>query len=247
MPKDNFSKQSHLYAQYRPTYPTELYDWLLAHVQNKQKAWDVGTGNGQVAVQLAEHFDEVEATDISQAQVDKASPRPNVHYSIQAAEQTNFADLSFNLITIGQAIHWFNFEAFYKEVRRVAQPNAVIATWCYALLNISPDIDALIEHFYRHTTANYWDFERRYIDEHYQTIPFPFQEIKVPDFSIRVQWTPAHLEGYLNSWSSIQKYIGIHQSNPIPELMEQIAAHWPAEEVREVVFPIYMRVGRVEK
>ena len=54
--KDNFSKQSSLYAQFRPAYPKELFQFLLPLVPAKNAAWDCGTGNGQVAVKLSRLF-----------------------------------------------------------------------------------------------------------------------------------------------------------------------------------------------
>ena len=70
--KDNFSKQADVYAKYRPTYPRDLFDFILSYVANKQAAWDCGTGNGQTAKELAVHFEKVVATDISQKQIDNA-------------------------------------------------------------------------------------------------------------------------------------------------------------------------------
>jgi ubiquinone/menaquinone biosynthesis C-methylase UbiE len=122
--KDNFSKQSDLYAKYRPGYPQALYDCIINHVENKEAAWDCGTGNGQAAKELSKAFMKVFATDISQKQIDKAVQSDNIFYSVQPAEQTNFPDNSFDLVTVAQALHWFRFDEFYKEVRRVTKPGA---------------------------------------------------------------------------------------------------------------------------
>lgn len=61
MMKDNFSEQSNLYKTFRPTYPADLYDFILGLVPEKNCAWDCGTGNGQVALELAGHFKKVHA------------------------------------------------------------------------------------------------------------------------------------------------------------------------------------------
>jgi hypothetical protein len=50
MPKDLFSNHASLYSKFRPSYPQELYDYVLSFVENRNKAWDCATGNGQVAV-----------------------------------------------------------------------------------------------------------------------------------------------------------------------------------------------------
>ncbi|MBK5272239.1 MAG: class I SAM-dependent methyltransferase, partial [Bacteroidia bacterium] len=158
--KDNFSRQADKYAKYRPTYPSDLFEFILNNIKNKQTAWDCGTGNGQTAKELATHFENVFATDISQKQIDNAHQAANIFYSVQPAEQTNFPDNIFDLITVSQALHWFLFDKFYKEVKRVAKPGAWIAVWTYTLPTISLEIDTVIIDFYKNTLGSYWDKER---------------------------------------------------------------------------------------
>ena len=73
---DNFSKQASIYAQYRPSYPHELFDYLQSLCPEHEMAWDCGTGNGQSAVHLAEFFKKVYASDPSEAQI-IFPPRPS--------------------------------------------------------------------------------------------------------------------------------------------------------------------------
>lgn len=245
--KDNFSTQSDKYAKYRPTYPPELFECINGMVDNKQNAWDCGTGNGQIARELAKTFDNVFATDISQQQIDNAIQVDNITYSVQPAERTHFADGLFDLIVVGQAIHWFDFDAFYKEVRRTAKDNALFCVVGYARLSISAQIDPVITDFYHNVIGSYWDKERRYIDEHYQTIPFPFDEIPQPDFVIPKQWTLEHLIGYLNTWSAVKHFIAKNNYNPVEKLEKDLALLWGNERTRHVQFPVLLRVGRITK
>src|SRR5688572_5337465 len=134
--KDYFSSQSKAYASFRPTYPKALYDFIFRHVSTKGTAWDCATGNGQVASYLSGYFDEVYATDISQQQLDQADKKKNVFYSITPAERTAFENDQFDLITVAQALHWFDRDKFYAEAVRVAKPNAILAVWGYAMLHI---------------------------------------------------------------------------------------------------------------
>jgi ubiquinone/menaquinone biosynthesis C-methylase UbiE len=244
--KDNFSKQADVYAKYRPNYPKELYDFILNHVSKKDIAWDCATGNGQAAKELSAYFNKVEATDISQKQLDKAVTASNIIYSVQPAEQTNFAADTFDLITVSQALHWFNFEKFYSEITRVAKPGAWLAVWMYSLLRISPAIDAIVEKYHFETLRDYWDSERKYVDNNYTTIPFPFPEIKTPAFSIVYHWTLEDLAGYFNTWSALQKYMTAHAESPVPALMERISGHWTADEMK-IVFPLHLRMGEIKK
>jgi hypothetical protein len=247
-PLDNFSRQAAQYALYRPRYPKALYDFLLSHTSGREQAWDCGAGNGQVAVQLASQFNHVWATDISENQLKQARALPNITYLQTRAEHTPFPQNTFDLITIAQAIHWFDFEQFYQEVYRTAKPSCTIAAWGYGLLHINSTLDPIIEAFYSEQIGRYWDSERKYIDEAYETIPFPFAEIKPPAFSIEVSWTLAELAGYFNTWSSVQKYIARHQINPVHDLITRLQPHWQSpEEKKAIRFPVFMRVGSIVK
>jgi len=244
--KDNFSRQAETYAKYRPGYPRELFDFILSHITARNEAWDCATGNGQSARELARYFKKVMATDISQNQIDRAAQAENIIYSIQPAEATSFPENSFDLITVSQALHWLQFEKFYQEVRRVGRQASWIAVWMYGLLHISPAIDKLIEEYHYSTLATYWDYERKYVDENYSTIPFPFEEISCPLFSIRLEWTLAELEGYLLSWSALQKFISANDFNPVEELMQKTGSLWSGKTM-PINFPVHMRMGKIHK
>lgn len=242
--KDNFSAQADLYARFRPTYPSALFDFLLSIVPHRKLAWDCATGNGQLAVELASHFDRVVATDLSSNQIGNAVARPNIMYHVERAEHSSVADNSIDLITVGQAIHWFNFDAFYKEVTRTLAPDGIIAVIGYPLPQIDSHVDSCIGKLYNDVLASYWDPERRYVDEHYLTIPFPFDEIKAPGLTATRIWTIEDLVGYLNTWSGVQHFIGKHHSNPITGMSEELRRSWGHETTKCVTFPILLRIGR---
>lgn len=244
--KDNFSKQSAIYARYRPTYPHKLYDFILSQVANKEAAWDCGTGNGQAAKELSKSFAKVFATDISQKQIDNAVQTGNIFYSVQPAEQTDFPGNSFDLVAVAQALHWFRFDEFFKEVKRVTKPGGFFAGWTYSLLRMTEEIDALIEYHHYTTLRDYWDDERKYVDEEYRNIPFPFEKINAPPFTIEYDWTIDELEGYLNTWSALQKFITKNKYNPVDDLIRRITPCWKQERMK-IDFPVHLLIGRVEK
>lgn len=245
--KDKFSKQAETYAKYRPGYPKELFDLILNHTQTREAALDCATGNGQTAKELANNFIKVFATDISQTQLDNAVKAENIFYSCQPAEHTTFEENTFDLITVSQALHWLDIENFYDEVKRVAKPGGVIAAWMYSLASISPPIDELInKRHYRETLGNYWDYERKYVDDNYSTIPFPFSEITVPPIQMTLYWSLDELKGYLESWSALQNFISANQYSPVDELVKNIRPYWKEEKMK-IIFPLYLRMGKVEK
>lgn len=241
--KDYFSGHSKLYAAFRPTYPVELFDFIFTHIQRFDLAWDCATGNGQVAGELSNHFKQVCATDISQQQLDHAVQVKNISYSLQAAEQTNFNAEQFDLITVGQAMHWFDLDKFYAEVKRVSKKDGLLAVWGYAVCSVNPAIDAIFLDFYNTTVGPYWDNARKLVEDEYQTIPFPFQEIKTPRFFIKVEWTLEQFTGYLSSWSATQKFIKDKKYDPVPDVFKVFQPLWTGKKV--VSFPVFLRLGKM--
>ena len=240
--KDNFSAQSSKYAKFRPTYPKELYDFLITLVHQPNTAWDCATGNGQVAVELAKQFAEVYATDISNQQLKEAPERSNIHYKIESAEQTDFENSKFDLITIAQAIHWLDFNAFFPEVNRVLKPNGIFAAFGYDLMKVSPEIDTLIYYLYEDILGPYWDVERKHIENGYLAIPFPFQEIKSPALSISTNWNFDELIGYLETWSALQHYLRKNNKNPIDFVYNDLKIAWGDNQLRAIHFNLILKV-----
>lgn len=243
--KDYFSGHAKNYATFRPTYPDEVYAFILKHVANKQSAWDCATGNGQVARRLAEHFNHVEASDISQKQIDQAPKLENISYHVCPAEQTPFPDKHFDLITVAQALHWFDLEKFYAEVKRVATDGAIVAVWAYALNMVNRDIDDLMADFYSNRVGPYWDPARRLVENEYEGVPFPFETIPFPGFSIKVEWTLHDYIGYVRTWSATQAYIRANNVDPAIDLFERMKTFWNPDDHKTVSFPVFGKMGFV--
>ena len=244
MPKDNFSSQSSSYSKFRPDYPAELFRDLYSRLKQSERAWDCATGNGQVARVLAQQFDYVEATDISEAQLEKAPQYPNVTYSCQPAEKTIFPNHSFDLITVAQALHWFDHPNFFDEVKRVGKKGAILAVWTYGLLSVSPAVDLAIGEFYQNVVGPFWDPERRHVDEAYASIDFPFSEVKEERYASSFEWTFDHLMGYLETWSATQHYRRKYGTDPRKQVEERLLDAWEGK-VQKVRFPIILRWARL--
>lgn len=245
--KDNFSKQADLYAQYRPAYPDALIRQILQHVNERNVAWDCATGNGQAAHLLSKYFDTVYATDISANQLAKAVRADNIHYAVGTAEETSFDNNMFNLITVAQAIHWFHFSKFYAEVKRTGKPGCILAVIGYGLVETSGKLQEQIRHFYKHIVGPYWDKERTYVDEAYTTIPFPFIELEPLQMRTGIEWSFEQLIGFLNTWSAVQHYIQANDTNPVDLVYADLKAAWGDDTVRYFYFPIFTRIGRIDK
>lgn len=240
--KDNFSTNSADYAQFRPTYPPKLFRFLEEQLVKKEMAWDCATGSGQVAGELAKFMYHVEATDISAQQLKNAFKKSNINYSRQPAEKTTFSNSSFDLITVAQAIHWFDFGNFFKEVNRLLKPEGLIAVIGYSLFKSNPETESIILNLYENIVGPYWDPERKYLEEQYQSIPFPFEEIPTPFFKQEYWWELEQLIGYLETWSAVKHFEKENGYNPVNEIVPELKRSFGARN--KVIFPILFRLGR---
>jgi ubiquinone/menaquinone biosynthesis C-methylase UbiE len=244
--KDHFSAVASNYAAFRPEYPRALFAWLAEIVQNRARAWDCATGNGQAAVHLGEFFDEVIATDASAAQVANTRPHPKVRYRVAPAEKSGLPAQSCDLVTVAQSVHWFKLDDFYSEVRRVIRPGGVLALFCYAGIQFkNPAIQQLMDHFYHGIVGPYWPPERNLIEEHYQTIAFPFEELPAGSFAMEAAFDLDRLIGYLRTWSATQRFVRAKGFDPVEELQRSLEQVWPKGGIPQTNWPIYARVGRV--
>ncbi len=242
--QDHFSEGSDLYAEYRPRYPDTLFDWLGDISEPRIRAWDCATGNGQVAVPLADRFDEVVATDASEQQIAAAIAHPRVSYSVAPAESSGLDAESCNLITVGQALHWFDQPSFAAEVRRVAAPNAVVAAWCYELCSVSADCDAIVEGLYEGILSGFWPEERRYVEQGYRNFELPGNAITAPEFEMSVEWLVDDMLGYLRTWSACKRYEAEHGEDPVAKIAMLLTEAW-GRDARRVSWPLRIRASRL--
>jgi ubiquinone/menaquinone biosynthesis C-methylase UbiE len=244
--KDLFSGYAQDYKTFRPAYPRALFEYLASLSLGHDLAWDCATGNGQAAAAIKPFFRQVIATDASQQQLGQAEQVDGISYQVAPAEQSEIASGSVDLTIVAQALHWFAIPQFFAEVERVSKPDAIVACWCYSLMTISPPIDALVWQLYEERLGNYWPSERRLIEQQYRTISFPFQELTAPTFQMSYEWTFPQVIGYLNTWSALHKYQQAQGVNPLTSIGDALLEAWgdPAM-LREVQWPIHLRVGRV--
>lgn len=243
--KHVFGRAAAAYRDYRPQYPAELLEYLASVCARRDDALDCGTGSGQAAVGLAEHFARVVGCDFSAEQIAHAIEHPRVEYRVCSAEALPFDEASFDLITAAQGAHWFDLPAFYEGVRRVARPGAVLAIFGYGYCRVSPPVDAILRRCLLEDIEPYWAEGNRVVRDAYQTIDFPFDEIGAPRFMLRARWDRERFIGYLRTWSALARYIEERERDPIVALVAELDAVWPAHEPRTVNFDMPMRVGRV--
>ncbi len=247
MSADHFTPIAGQYAAFRPTYPAALFDWLASLTPQHALAWDCGAGSGQASVPLAQRYDRVLATDLSAAQLAAAPQLPNIEYRATPAETSGLAEHSADLVTVAQAMHWFDLPRFHAEVRRVLKPQGVIAVWGYNRL-LLPDaaVQQAIDRFYEEKIGSYWPPERVHVENGYRDLPFPFTRIAAPHFALTQEWSREQLLGYLRSWSAVARFKAAHGYDPVDALAAEIAALWPEGKMLQVEWPLFLHAGRVD-
>jgi SAM-dependent methyltransferase len=242
--KDHFSGHAAAYASSRPGYPRDLVAAVARLPREHRLALDCGTGNGQAALGLAQYFDRVIATDPSAAQLSHATPHPRIEYRTAPAEASGLPDGSVDLVTAAQAFHWFDFDRFFAEAERVLAPGGAVALWTYNLPRVDPDVDRQMDRLAHDIAASYWPPERRWVNEEYQTIPFPFDEMVMPPFFYEEDWNLEQYVGYIRTWSATARYLKETGADPVAAVWDELAAAWgDPERVRQVVWPIFLRAG----
>lgn len=244
MTEDHFSVQASQYARFRPTYPPTLFDWLALQTLEKCSAWDCACGSGQATSELAARFERVTATDISEAQLSHSPSLPNVAWRMAAAEASGLDAASFDLITVAQALHWFDLPRFWSEAQRVLKPSGVLAVWSYGVFKLGhPAVEKVCQNFYDKVVGDFWPPERRIVEAGYGALTFPFREIAAPVFEIKREWSLDELLGYMSSWSATVRYTQAHRTSPIPDLARKLQLLLSTNRI-SVRWPLSFRVGR---
>jgi SAM-dependent methyltransferase len=244
--KDYFSGHAALYRDARPLPPRDWFAWLAGQARELDLAWDAGCGNGQASVGLAAHFAQVVATDPSATQIARAQAHEGVDYRVEAAEHSSLATASASLVSVSQALHWFDLDTFYAEVRRVAKQGALLAVSAYGNCSVDRTVDAAERALYADTLAADWPPERALVDAGYRDLPFPFERVDTPSFAMHAAWDLAQFLAYLGSWSATQRHHARTGVDPVQRAAPALAAAWgDPQQVRTVRWPFLTLVGRV--
>ena len=246
--RDRFSGDSINYRRFRPAYPIAFIEEIIGLSNQHINCLDCGTGNGQVAKILSRHFIKVHAIDISEDQIRNAHQAAKINYSVTRAEKTDFSANSFDLITVAQAVHWFDFHRFFKEAMRISKDGGIIALWGYGLLRFKNKLDEYIDTFYQDVVGPYWDKERKHIEQSYKSIPFPFTQVELKNnYVISKNFGLEEFTGYLRTWSAVKKFKESEGYDPLESLIEKIKPIWGEKLLQRAEFELFTQIGRIKK
>lgn len=239
-----FVAEGERYNEYRPTYPPEIYSFLFSVASGRNLAWDVGCGGGQVAQVLAQSFKQVIATERSEAQLKNAAFAPNIEYRVEVAEKCSLEDHSVDLITVGEAMHWFRLDDFYREAHRVLKKQGILAAWCYWLRPENMLLNNILKKFDTEIVNAFWLPDVDIVRDYYREIEFPFEEIQAPELTMRALWSVDQLLGYMDTWSASQQFMRVNNIRPTELVRDEIMAIFPRETLQEFTWKLGLRIGR---
>ncbi|KAF8011756.1 hypothetical protein BT93_I0021 [Corymbia citriodora subsp. variegata] len=254
-----FDKQAETYLQARPTYPGEWYSMLAARTSHHSLAWDVGTGNGQAALGVAEHYEQVIATDISEAQLSFAMPHPRVRY-VHTPESMSEDEMvalmggenRVDLITVAIAVHWFDLPKFYKLAKRLLRkPGGILAVWTYNNMIVSPEFNTISKRLHEKSLP-FWHANTKYAFDGYRSLPFPFESVGLGHEGEPLQLDiPKELlfEGYLKFLKSSSGFASAKEQGVdllSEEVIKELESSWGGpNKVRTVTYKAFMLAGTV--
>lgn len=244
--EDHFSVLADVYVGHRPRYPNSWLQQLAALCPRRGRALDCACGSGQATTALALYYDQVIACDASFAMLSRMHAPRNVWPVTAIAESLPFETTSVDLITVAQALHWFDANRFFAEARRLLRPGGVLATWCYQLLRIAPAIDDVLADLYNEMLSGYWPPERRRVDRGYSDVYMPLIEVATQAPDLTVHWSFNELLGYLKSWSATKHYEREQGHCAVDSIRPLLHGAWGTAESRTVRWPMAARVGRLE-
>jgi SAM-dependent methyltransferase len=136
-PTERFSNRVESYRRYRPRYPEGIVELLedACRLSSDAIIADIAAGTGLLAEMFLAHGYAVTAIEPNEpmraACATLISSFPRLCCIDGTAEATGLPDKSVDLITVGQAMHWFDLARARAEFSRVLRP----AGWCAVLYN----------------------------------------------------------------------------------------------------------------
>ncbi len=241
-----FGKESDKYNLHRPSYPAGVYEYLASRCSEKTMAWDCACGNGQVARHLVKFFQSVEASDMSENQIEHAYRHERINYSVQKSESTVFPDSCFDLICVAEAIHWFDIPKFYDEVKRTLKPGGLFSCWGYNSVRCEKSVNEIVKEILLSAIKPYSSHKNKMIRDRYETIGFPFKKIDVPEFKMIMNWNMDQFLNYVRTWSGYKIYRRENTHNLLAELEERLSEVWEQGTVKNFDMGFFMLAGHME-
>lgn len=201
-----FGHAAEEFERYRPEYPRELFERILAVVpaSHRERAMDLGAGTGKTTRALLPHFREVIAVEPDPGMAAKLKE------DIPAAIVRNVTSEDFSqpastvdLVTIANALHWMDAPRVFANVHSWLRPRAIFAVFDRPLPKTIPGIDAITLAEMRGPWKPYRDdrLGKKYVWEDQIRSAAGFELFEEAKFSYIIPMPPADFVGFWRSTS----------------------------------------------
>jgi SAM-dependent methyltransferase len=157
-PAPNFGLQAQRYAAFRPTYPADLYDRLVAAIgAPRRHAIDLGAGTGQATGDLLARFERVTAVEPDPAMAALIAPDPRLDVRVEPAEAALFRDGQADAVVAATALHWMDQDLMVRRAAGWLRPGGGFLAFAYGPARIAAPAAAEHEMLRRyHDWRNNW-------------------------------------------------------------------------------------------
>lgn len=159
-----------------------------------------------------------------------------------SAEASGLDAASADLLTVAQALHWFDIPAFFAEAIRVLKPGGVLAIWSYHRARVNPECDRFLESILAEVEA-FWPPERALVENRYRDIVLPVPDIDAPPFDMTTSWHAENMLDYVRTWSASQRYLAAKGTDPAAGFASELQKCWGSGQ-RDVNWPLIMKLCR---
>jgi SAM-dependent methyltransferase len=157
-PSRSFGDVAARYADLRPNYPSELYDFLETHLQGpRETCVDLGAGPGKASLDLAARFASVAAVEPDARMLAAMPKRDNVAPVQRAAEEAEFPAGRVDCVVAATAFHWMDQDVVCAKIARWLRPGGVFFPFLYGPFHV---MDGASDVFARH-----WALWAPYMDK----------------------------------------------------------------------------------
>jgi len=240
---------SHNYSSVRPTYNAEWIEIIQSFLQDGANspsfdlAVDVACGTGQATRALAPLFGKTIGADISTTQLEeaRASSPGNIQYIASSAEEIEkfVSPHSVDLITVAQALHWFEVDVFLPEIiPLLKKPNGAFVTSIFGpKLNFvdRPELTEIVGKFIDSIFQSIYH-EAKWVPlymSRYGAVPFNdyFEVVEKKNFTIKRTLSKTAVQAWMQSCACVQTFKRVfpNREDPTTALNHELENILPPE------------------
>ncbi|HEV2288057.1 MAG TPA: methyltransferase [Candidatus Acidoferrales bacterium] len=213
-----FGHAAEEFQRYRPEYPAELFERILAAVpaDHRERAVDLGAGTGKATRALLPHFREVIAVEPDPGMAAKLRgdiPAAIVHNV--TAENFSQPPSTVDLVTIANALHWMDAPHVFANVHSWLGPGGIVAVFDRPLPKTIPAIDAIVLAEWRGPWKSHRDSRlgKKYVWQDQARAAVGFEFAEETKFSYVIPMSLTDFVGFWRSTSYGSAY-GLTLSDP---------------------------------